>query len=117
MAEHDPEEQRLLLTRGGEARRAAGGEVGQRHIRQMRATPAGGGVANLKPWITGANDSGVPQLNGTYAGEDNVTQAGINIPGLGFSVNASTAAFDEPLAKADVLAIASLFIKYDRLVV
>lgn len=81
------------------------------HIRQMRATAAGGGVPNLKPWITGANDSGVPQLNATYAGEDNVTQAGINIPGLGFSVNASTAAFDEPLAKADVLAIASLFIK------
>lgn len=81
------------------------------HIRQMRATTAGGGVVGLKPWITGANDSGVPQLNPTYAGEDNVTQAGINIPGLGFSVNASTAAFDEPLAKADVLAIASLFIK------
>lgn len=81
------------------------------HIRQMRATAAGGGVPNLKPWITGANDSGVPALNATYAGEDNVTQAGINIPGLGFSVNASTAAFDEPLAKADVLAIASLFIK------
>jgi hypothetical protein len=81
------------------------------HIRQMRATAAGGGVPNLKPWITGANDSGVPALNATYAGEDNVTQAGINIPGLGFSVNASTAAFDEPLLKADVLAIASLFIK------
>jgi hypothetical protein len=81
------------------------------HIRQMRASPAGGGVPNLKPWITGANDSGVPQLNGTYAGEDNVTQAGVNIPGLGVSVNAATAAFDEPLAKADVLAIASLFIK------
>lgn len=81
------------------------------HIRQMRAAPAGGGVPNLKPWITGANDSGVAALNATYAGEDNVTQAGINIPGLGFSVNASTAAFDEPLAKADVLAIASLFIK------
>lgn len=81
------------------------------HIRQMRKTTAGGGVTALKPWITGANDSGVPQLNPTYAGEDNVTQAGVNIPGLGVSVNAATESFDEPLSKADVLAIASLFIK------
>lgn len=81
------------------------------HIRQMRKTPAGGGVTALKPWITGANDSGVPQLDATYKGEDNVTQAGINIPGLGVSVSAATESFDEFLIKADVLAIASLFIK------
>ena len=81
------------------------------HIRQMRAAPAGGGVAGLKPWITGANDSGVPQVDAVYKGEDNVTQAGISIPSLGFSVAASTAAFDEFLIKADVLAIAGLFIK------
>lgn len=81
------------------------------HIRQMRAAPAGGGVPNLKPWITGANDSGVPQVDATYKGEDNVVQLGINIPSLGFSTNASTASFDEPLAMNDVLAIASLFIR------
>lgn len=81
------------------------------HIRQMRKTTAGGGVTALKPWITGANDSGVPQLDATYKGEDNVTQLGINIPGLGVSVNAATESFDEFLVKADVLAIASLFIK------
>lgn len=81
------------------------------HIRQMRAAPAGGGVPNLKPWVTGANDSGVPQVDPVYKGEDNVTQLGISIPSLGFSVNASTAAFDEPLGTNDVLAIASLFIR------
>jgi len=81
------------------------------HIRQMRKAPAGGGVTALKPWITGANDSGVPQVDAVYKGEDNVTQLGINITSLGFSVNASTEAFDEFLVKADVLAIASLFIK------
>ncbi|KIO75508.1 dessication-associated protein [Pedobacter lusitanus] len=81
------------------------------HIRQMRKAPAGGGVTALKPWITGANDSGVAAAASSYAGEDNVTQLGINIPGLGFSVNASTEAFDEPLTMPQVNAIASLFIK------
>lgn len=81
------------------------------HIRQMRKAPAGGGVTALKPWITGANDSGVAAAAASYAGEDNVTQLEINIPSLGFSVNASTEAFDEPLTMPQVLAIASLFIK------
>jgi rubrerythrin len=84
------------------------------HIRQMRKAPAGGGVTALKPWITGGNDSGVPAVNAVYAGEENVSQAGItitNINGLGTSVNAATEAFDEPLTKDAVLAIAGLFIK------
>jgi hypothetical protein len=84
------------------------------HIRQMRKAPAGGGVTALKPWITGANDSGVAAAAAVYAGEDNVTQATItitNINGMGTSVNAATESFDEPLSKAAVLQIASLFIK------
>jgi rubrerythrin len=84
------------------------------HIRQMRKAPAGGGVTALKPWITGSNDSGVAAANAVYAGEDNVTQATItitNINGMGTSVNAATEAFDEPLTKDAVLAIAGLFIK------
>ncbi|MET1057435.1 MAG: ferritin-like domain-containing protein [Pedobacter sp.] len=81
------------------------------HIRQMRKAPAGGGVTALKPWITGANDSGVPQVDAVYKGEDNVVQAGVNIPSLGVSTAAATESFDEFLVKADVLAIASLFIK------
>ncbi|MET3115240.1 rubrerythrin [Pedobacter sp. CG_S7] len=83
------------------------------HIRQMRKTQAGGGV-NIKPWITGANDSGVAAAAPVFAGEDNVIQAGItitNINGQAVSVNAATESFDEPLTRAQVEAIASLFIK------
>lgn len=85
------------------------------HIRQMRKAAAGGGV-NIKPWITGANDSGVPQVDAVYKGEDNTTQAKIAITSLaGVNGNISTSAaqesFDEPLTKEEVLAIAGLFIK------
>lgn len=81
------------------------------HIRQMRKAPAGGGVTALKPWITGANDSGVPAVDPVYAGEDNVTQGGVSIPSLGVSLNAATESFDEPLTMAQVNVIAGLFIK------
>ncbi|WP_442591033.1 ferritin-like domain-containing protein [Pedobacter sp. AW31-3R] len=81
------------------------------HIRQMRKAPAGGGVTALKPWITGANDSGVPAVDPVYAGEDNVTQGGVSITSLGVSLNAATESFDEPLTMAQVNAIASLFIR------
>jgi hypothetical protein len=83
------------------------------HIRQMRKAPAGGGV-DIKPWITGANDSGVAAAAPLYAGEDNVVQAGItitNINGQDVSVSAATASFDEPLSRAQVEAIAALFVK------
>ncbi|HMI05569.1 MAG TPA: ferritin-like domain-containing protein [Pedobacter sp.] len=87
------------------------------HIRQMRAAPAGGGVA-IKPWISlgaggGANDSGVPQVDPVYAGEALDVQTGVTITGIATGVTKAAAveSFDEPLAKADVLTIASLFIK------
>jgi rubrerythrin len=81
-------------------------------IRAMRRTSVGGGnVTTLKPWITGANDSGVPQVDAVYKGEDNVTQGGVDITSLGYSNSAATEAFDEPLSMADVLAIAGMFIK------
>jgi hypothetical protein len=87
------------------------------HIRQMRAAPAGGGVS-IKPWISlgaggGANDSGVPQVDPVYKGEDLDVQAGVAITGIATGVTKAAAveSFDEPLSKADVLAIASLFIK------
>ena len=81
------------------------------HIRQMRKTPAGGGVTALKPWITGANDSGVAAAAASYAGEDNIIQGGVTITSLGVSANAATESFDEPLTMAQVNSIASLFIK------
>ncbi|BAV07436.1 Ferritin-like domain-containing protein [Filimonas lacunae] len=86
------------------------------HIRQMRRAAAGGGQTAMKPWITGANDSGIgASVNAVYAGEDNTVQGGVTITNLAgvsgnISVNAATEAFDEPLSKAEVLVIANLFI-------
>jgi hypothetical protein len=89
------------------------------HIRQMRTT-ASGGAAVYKPWVSlgasgQANDSGVPQVDAVYAGEDLTIQAGANIVGIGGNAGITKAAavesFDEPLDKASVVAIANLFLK------
>ncbi|WP_257658705.1 ferritin-like domain-containing protein [Parapedobacter lycopersici] len=86
------------------------------HIRQMRRA-RGGAAAAQKPWITGANDSGIGAVvDPVYAGEDNVSQAGVNITSLNgiegkLSANAATESFDEPLTAEAVLDIAGLFIK------
>jgi len=86
------------------------------HIRQMRRA-RGGGAANQKPWITGANDSGIGAVvDPVYAGEDNKMQSSVDITtlnGVGgkISANAATQAFDEPLTAPAVLDIAKLFIK------
>lgn len=84
-------------------------------IRYMRRV--NGHKADLKPWITGANDSGVSAANGNYAGmtpESNTNQAGViitSLPGVGgnISTNAATEAFDEPLTAAEVLALVAPF--------
>jgi hypothetical protein len=72
------------------------------------------GAATTKPWITGANDTGIAAVNGNYAGEDNVTQGGVNITSLAgvggnISTNAATASFDEPLTMAQVLPLVTIF--------
>ena len=91
-----------------EARHAA-------HLRQMRRARAGA-AENLKPWITGANDTGIgAAADAIYAGEDNKTQAGIDITQFNgvdgkISGNAATESFDEPLTAEAVLAIVSPFI-------
>jgi rubrerythrin len=91
------------------------------HIRQMRrgldaAIPAG--QKPLKPWIT-LNYSGIEYapansaIQLSYNGEELTTQAGVNIIGLGGTFNDAKAAsegFDEPLTKAQVLAIVDPFI-------
>lgn len=61
-----------------------------------------------KGWITSNENSGLPAA--IYAGEDNVVQGGANITSLGYSATIATQAFDEPLGKDEVLAIANLFI-------
>ncbi len=90
-----------------EARHAA-------HIRSMRAANG----TNIKPWISLgaggiANDSGVPQVDPVYAGEDLDVQTGVTITGISSGVTKTIAveSFDEPLAKAAVVTIADLFLK------
>ncbi|HTH81918.1 MAG TPA: ferritin-like domain-containing protein [Mucilaginibacter sp.] len=79
-----------------------------RQIRRLR------GAATTKPWITGANDTGIAAVNGNYAGEDNVVQGGVTITGLAgvsgnVALNAATEAFDEPLTSAQVVALVAPF--------
>ena len=64
-------------------------------------------VPGTKGWIT--LDNGAPAA--VYAGEDNRIQGGVDITGIaGKSNEAITEAFDEPLTKEQVLAIAGPFI-------
>ncbi len=66
-----------------------------------------GFVPGIKGWIT--LNEGSPAA--VYAGEDNTMQGGVNIDGIsGKSKAAVTEAFDEPLPKDQVLAIATLFL-------
>lgn len=92
-----------------EARHAA-------RIRVMRK--ANGGLVpagvDVKPWIT-LNQSGIasPAVQPSYDGEEITIQATIqivNINGQAISANAASEAFDEPLTKAQVLAIVDPFI-------
>lgn len=86
------------------------------HVREIRRrngllVPAG---VLLQPWIT-LNQSGIatPLVQPSYNGEELTTQAGVNIVGIGgFNITAEDAseAFDEPLTKAQVLAIVDPFI-------
>jgi len=79
-----------------------------RQIRRIR------GAAGTKPWITGANDTGISAVNANYAGEDNITQGPVTITSLAgvggnISTNAATASFDEPLTMAQVLPLVTPF--------
>jgi hypothetical protein len=85
-----------------EARHAA-------HIRLLRRNRG----ANVKPWVTGNDTGGIPSIAAVYAGEENVTQGGVTITGInGQTVSAAAAseAFDEPLSRAQVLAIVDPFV-------
>jgi rubrerythrin len=68
--------------------------------------------ANVKPWITGNDAGGVPGVAAVYAGEENTTQAGVQITGIDPNVSAEDASesFDEPLTMQQVLAIVDPFI-------
>jgi hypothetical protein len=79
-------------------------------IRKLRNDRLNGATAKptIFPYIVSSaslgNDTGVAPANGNYAGEENVTQAGVNL-GTPASVGTVTGAFDEPLTKDQVLAL------------
>ena len=92
--------------------------VEARHAAAIRELRKSRGV-NIDPWITGtattANDTGVAAFNANYAGENNVTQLGIDLTTLP-SVYGSTTpyhvaaeAFDEPLDTAAILNLLNPF--------
>ncbi len=97
-----------------EARHAA-------HIRYMRrarqaANPGNAlYVGDIKPWITlNQSNIGSPAVQASYNGEEQTTQAGVNILTVGgtvFTPQAASEAFDEILTKAQVLAIVDPFIR------
>jgi hypothetical protein len=81
--------------------------VEARHASEVRR------LRGLKGWITQAErGAGVPEVaQATYAGEDNLVQAGVDVSAITqFSTDAITEAYDEPLSKEEVTAIATLFL-------
>lgn len=92
-----------------EARHAA-------HLMMMRKR--NGHATDIKPWLTLA-DPKIPAgpkrdaAAGVYAGEENTTQAGVQIVNIGnkdISVAAASESFDEPLTAAQVTANVTPFI-------
>jgi hypothetical protein len=82
--------------------------VEARHASEVRR------LRGQKGWITGNSRGDLPAFTQLiYNGEDNVTQAGLDITSLGTGnggTNGVTEAFDEPLSKADVLTIVTPFL-------
>jgi hypothetical protein len=93
--------------------------VEARHASAIRRLRKSRGV-NINAWITGSasvsNDTGIgAAVDGNYAGENNVTQGGVNVTTLPSATGSTTAyniaveAFDEPLDMATVLNLVSPF--------
>ena len=81
--------------------------VEARHASEIRR------LRGKKSWISGKSRDDLPAFTqGIYDGEDNASQAGLDITALGTNnggLNAVTEAFDEPLTKAQVTAIVTPF--------
>jgi hypothetical protein len=79
--------------------------VEARHASEIRR------LRGSKGWITQATNTTAPAAAAVYAGEDNTTHLGVDFKSVVTTgADALTEAFDEPLTKDQVLAIASLFI-------
>lgn len=88
--------------------------VEARHAAHVRMLRKNRGAANNDPWITRNEAGGIPGVAAVYAGEENVSQAGItitNINGQNITVDAASESFDEPLTRPQVEAIVDPFIK------
>lgn len=81
--------------------------VEARHAAEVRR------LRGEKGWITGDSRGSLPApTQPVYNGESNTVQGGVDLAGkVGVSTSAVTEAFDEPLTKEQVLAIAGLFIR------
>ncbi len=90
--------------------------VEARHASAVRQLRTYHGFANVRPWITSTatvgNDTGISLLDGNYADENNIIQAGIDIttlpgatPSAKITIASATGAFDEPLSKDQILAL------------
>lgn len=94
--------------------------VEARHASAIRLLRRQRGATTTKPWITGSatvsNDTGISAVDGNYAGENNVTQGGVNITtlksstGAGISYSAACESFDEPLDATTVVNLVTPFI-------
>jgi len=92
--------------------------VEARHASAVRQIRRSRGATTTKPWISGsatmANDTGISAVDGNYAGENNVTQGGVDITKLPAvsgttSITAAIESFDEPLTMAQVVALVAPF--------
>jgi rubrerythrin len=88
--------------------------VEARHAAAIRELRRKRGATTTKPWISGANDTGIAAVNGNYAGEDNISQGGVTLTTLpavsgNTSTRIATEAFDEPLTMAQVVELVKIF--------
>jgi len=86
--------------------------VEARHASQVRRLRGMVSDMDIKGWITNAQSNGAPQAS--YEGEDNITHATISLNTISslsdLSMGAKTESFDEPLTRAQVMAIVKPFI-------
>jgi rubrerythrin len=86
--------------------------VEARHASMVRRLRTKKGLDTVKGWITNGSRGTLPApTQGIYAGEENVSHAGVNVVSLtSIDAGAVSEAWDEPLTDSQVLGIASLFL-------
>ncbi|MCU0399595.1 MAG: ferritin-like domain-containing protein [Algoriphagus sp.] len=87
--------------------------VEARHASMIRRLRTKKGQDTVKGWITGNSIGTLPAATmGIYAGEENLTHAGVNVSTLtGIDAAGVSEAWDEPLTMQATLGIAGLFLK------